>query len=96
MAANFADRLIPECRSAANFARTGVLHKPEPRLALMSDFEFRFGIRRPAALLADSVLFDFVLKGTEADAENFGRLLPMVCNLGESAANRFTLDVLEG
>jgi hypothetical protein len=46
------------------------------------------------ALFADTVLFDLVLKGAEADAEQFGRLLAMVRDFGEGPPDRFTFDFL--
>ena len=46
------------------------------------------------ALFADTVLFDLVLKGAEADAEKFGRLLAMVRDFGEGPPDRFTFDFL--
>jgi hypothetical protein len=47
-----------------------------------------------SALFADTVLFDLVLKGTEADAEQFGGLLSMVCDFGEGPPDCFTLKIL--
>ena len=46
-------------------------------------------------LFADTVLFDFVLKRTEANAKQFGRLLSMVGDFNEGAADRFTLHILQ-
>jgi len=46
------------------------------------------------ALFADAVLFDLVLKGTETDAEQFGRLLAMIGDFGEGPPDRLTFDVL--
>ena len=48
------------------------------------------------ALLADTVLFDFVLKGAKADAQELGGLLSVVGDLRESAPDGFPLDLLQG
>jgi hypothetical protein len=45
-----------------------------------------------AVLLADAVLFDLVLKRTEADTKQFCRFLAMVGDFGKSSADRFTFN----
>jgi hypothetical protein len=45
-----------------------------------------------AVLLADAVLFDLVLKRTEADAKQFGRFLAMVSDFGKGPPDRFTFN----
>ena len=48
------------------------------------------------ALLANTVLFDLVLKGAKADAQKLGRLLPVIRDLRQGAPDGFPFDLLQG
>jgi hypothetical protein len=51
---------------------------------------------RKRDLLADAVFLDLVLKGAEADPQQFGRALAMIGNFGKGSPDRFTLNILQG
>src|SRR5690348_16967002 len=77
-------------QNAAIFARSVRGQSTEVRCEICD-----LGSRRDAASLANAVLFDFVLKGSETDAKKFGRPLPMIGHFDEGAPDRFTLDLFQ-
>ncbi|MDF2459521.1 MAG: hypothetical protein K0S79_1937 [Nitrospira sp.] len=60
-------------------------------LQILQESDSAMGCHR---LFADTVLFDLVLKGTETDTKQFGRLLAVVGDFGEGPPDRVTFDFL--